>query len=91
MLIGMCEHVAYRAIQGRRSYVFFWVRTHPLLRRIVYYCVCIQHDIDKSQISSIELCFSKHCVVTAEFKISISPADCGVWTHPPGLLTACDL
>ena len=57
-------------VQGRRSYVFFWVRTHPLFRswvrigigpthfsrRIVYYCVCIQHDIDKSQISFIELC-----------------------------------
>ena len=26
-------------------------------------------------------CFSKHCFVTAEFKIVISPADCGVWTH----------
>jgi len=25
---------------------------------------------------------SKHCFVTAEFKIFISPADCGVWTHP---------
>ena len=37
-----------------------WVRigigpTH-FLRWIVYYCVCIQHDIDKSQISFIELC-----------------------------------
>ena len=56
--------------QGRRSYVFFWVLTHPLfrswvrmgigpthfLRWIVYYCVCIQHDIDKSQISFTELC-----------------------------------
>jgi len=56
--------------QGRRSYVFFLVRTHPLfsrwvrigigpthfLRWIVYYCVCIQHGIDKSQISFIELC-----------------------------------
>ena len=55
---------------GRRSYVFFgsgpthffrsWVRigigsTH-FLRWIVYYCICIQHDIDKSQISFIELC-----------------------------------
>ena len=29
--------------------------TH-FLRWIVYYCVCIQHDIDKSQISFIELC-----------------------------------
>jgi len=50
--------------------VFLWVRTHPLfrswvrigigpthfLRRIVYYCVCIQYDVDKSQISFIELC-----------------------------------
>jgi len=27
-------------------------------------------------------CFSKRCFVTAEFKIFISPADCGVWTHP---------
>jgi len=48
---------------------FFWVRTHPIFRSwvrigigpihflwwIVYYCVCIQHDIDKSQISFIEL------------------------------------
>ena len=56
--------------QGRRSYVFFWIRTHPLfrswvrigigptnfLRWIVYYCVCIQHDIDRSPISFIELC-----------------------------------
>ena len=49
-------------MQGRRSYVFFrsWVRigigpTH-LLRWIVYYCVCIQHDVDKSQISFTELC-----------------------------------
>ena len=25
---------------------------------------------------------SKHCFVTAESKIFISPADCGVWTHP---------
>ena len=25
---------------------------------------------------------SKHCFVTAEFKIFISPADRGVWTHP---------
>jgi len=37
-----------------------WVKigigpTH-FLRWIVYYCVCIQHDIDKSQISFIELC-----------------------------------
>ena len=84
--------------QGRRNYqyVFFWVRTHPLfrswvrigigpthfLRPIIYYCVCIQHDIDKSQISFIELWFSKHCFVTAEFKIFISPADYGVWIHP---------
>jgi len=29
--------------------------TH-FLRWIVYYCVCIQHDIDKSQISFTELC-----------------------------------
>ena len=78
---------------------------------IVYYCVCIQHDIDKSQLSFIELCktlrtnsglmavnsclhlfspqlyrltecFSKDRCVTAEFKIFISRADCGVWTHP---------
>ena len=39
-----------------------WVRigigpTH-FLRWIVYYCVCIQHDIDKSQISFTELCKS---------------------------------
>ena len=27
-------------------------------------------------------CFSKHCFVTAEFKIFILPADCGVLTHP---------
>jgi len=25
---------------------------------------------------------NKHCFVTAEFKIFISPADCGVWIHP---------
>jgi len=107
--------------QGRRSYVFFWVRIHPLFRSwvrigigpthfltwVVYYCVCIQHDIDKSQVSFIELCktlrtnsglrannscihlfttykacFSKHCFVAVAFKIFISPADCGVWTHP---------
>jgi len=55
--------------QGHRSDVFFGVRTQPLfkswvrigigpihfLRWIVYNCVCIQHDIDKSQISFIEL------------------------------------
>jgi len=70
--------------QGRRFYVFFWVWTHPLLRWIVYYPICIQHDIDKSQISFIELCFSKDCFVTAEFKISISPAD---WSlDPPTIL-----
>jgi len=71
---------------GPNHFFTSWVRigigpTH-FLRWIVYYCVCIQHDIDKSQISFIELCFSKHCFVTAEFKISISPADCRVWTHP---------
>jgi len=50
--------------------MFFWARTHPLfrswvrigigpthfLRWIVYYCVSIQHDVAKSQISFIELC-----------------------------------
>ena len=79
--------------------------TH-FLRWIVNNGVCIQHYIDKSQMSFIELCktltknsglravnsflrlrgllscFSKHCFVTAEFKIVISPADCGVWTQP---------
>ena len=62
--------VNYVRWQGRRSYVFSgsgpthffrsWVQigigpTH-FLRWIVYYCVCIQHDIDKSQISFTELC-----------------------------------
>ena len=65
---GHCSRLG--RVQGRRSHVFFWVRTHPLfrswvwigigpthfLRWIVYYCVCIQHDIDESQISFIELC-----------------------------------
>ena len=64
---GHCSRLG--RVQGRRSHVFFWVRTHPLfrswvwigigpthfLRWIVCYCVCIQHDIDKSQISFIEL------------------------------------
>ena len=44
--------------------------------------MCILHDVDKIQISFIELCFSKHCFATAEIKNFISPADCGVWTHP---------
>ena len=84
--------------------VFYWVRTHPLcrswveigigpthfLRWIVYYCVSIQNDIDKSQISLIELCKTlrtnsglravnscRHLFWAdpAEFKIFISPAD----------------
>jgi len=46
----------YKYKQRRRPYVLFWVRTHPLFEMNVYYCVCIQHDIDKSQISLIELC-----------------------------------
>jgi len=33
-------------------------------------------------VTTYKACFSKHCFVTAEFKIFISPADCGVWTHP---------
>ena len=86
-----------------RSWVRIGIGPTHFLKWIVYYCVCIQHDIDKSQISFIELwfhfismvirtcielllltkaCFSKHCFVTAEFKIFILPADCGVWTHP---------
>jgi len=39
-----------------RSCVFYGSGPTHFLRRIVYYCVCIQHDIDKSQISFIELC-----------------------------------
>jgi len=97
---------------GSRPTHFFrsWVRigigpTH-FLRWFVNYCVCIQHYVDKSQMSFIELsktlrknsglravnsflrlqgllsCFSEHCFVTAEFKIFISPAGCGLWTQP---------
>ena len=51
-----------RCFSGSGPTHFFrrWVRigigpTH-FLRWIVYYCVCIQHDTDKSQISFIELC-----------------------------------
>ena len=100
--------ISYVCYQGRIDPMCFSGSgpTH-FLRWIVYYCVCIQHDVDKSQIAFIELrktlrtnsgwygnqdmywivttykaCFSKHCFVTAEFKIFISPADCGVWTHP---------
>jgi len=59
-----------------------WVRisigpTH-FLRWIVYYCVCIQHDIDKSQISFDELC--KTLRMNSDLRAII--ADCGVWTHP---------
>ena len=32
------------------------MRYRHFLRWIVYYCVCIQHDIDKSQMAFIELC-----------------------------------
>jgi len=99
-----------RCRQGRRSYVLFWVRTHPLfrswvrigigptqlLRWVVYYWVCIQHDIDKSQISLIELCKTlrtnsglraiNSCLHLFWPQLCnrniISPADCGVWTHP---------
>ena len=111
-------------LQGCRSYVIFLVRTHLLfrswvqigtglthfLRWIVYYCVCIQHDIDKSQISFTELCKTlrtnsglraiNSCLhlfwpqlckrnICAVFYVYacvwlalISPADCGVLTHP---------
>jgi len=94
-----------------RSWVRICIGPSHFLRWIVYYCVCIQHDSDKSQLSFIELCktlrtnsglmainsclhlfspqlcrltecFSKDRCVTAEFKIFISRADCGVWTHP---------
>ena len=85
------------------------IRTHPLFRRIgiglthflrwiVYYCVCIQHDIDKSQLglSFIELCktlrrnsglrATNSCLHLFWPQLCnrniISPADCGVWTHP---------
>jgi len=51
--------------------------TH-FLRWIVYYCVCIQHDVDKSQISFIELC--KTSRTNSGLRAII--ADCGVWTHP---------
>ena len=51
--------------------------THPLFE-IVYYCVSIQHDIDKSQISFIELC--KTLRMHSGLRAII--ADCGVWTHP---------
>jgi len=48
--------------------------------------VCWFHFVSMVTRTCIELaytaCFSKHCFVTAEFKIVISPADCGVWTHP---------
>jgi len=39
-----------------RSRVWIGIGPTHFLRWIVYYCVCIQHDIDKSQISFIELC-----------------------------------
>ena len=58
-----------------RSLVRIGIGPTHFLRWIFYYCVCIQHDIDKA-------CFSKHCFVTAEFNIFISPADYGVWTDP---------
>ena len=61
--------------RGRRSYVFSGSGPTHFLRRIVYYCVCTQRDVGKSRISFTELCFSKRCFVTAEFKIFISPAD----------------
>jgi len=38
-----------------RSWVRIGIVSTHFLRWIVYYCVCIQHDIDKSQISFIEL------------------------------------
>jgi len=95
-----------------RSWVRIGIGPTHFLSWIVYYCV--RHDIDKSQISFIELrkifrtnsglraissclhlfwpqlcnrniCAVSYvcaCFVTAEFKIFISPADCGVWTHP---------
>ena len=39
-----------------RSWVRICIGSTHFLRLVVYFCVCIQHDIDKSQISSIELC-----------------------------------
>ena len=39
-----------------RSWVRIGIGPTHFLRWIVYYCVCIQHGIDKSQISFIELC-----------------------------------
>ena len=41
-------------------------------------CVCIQHDIDKSQLSFIELCKTLRTNSGSRDII----ADCGVWTHP---------
>jgi len=103
-----------------RSWVRIGIGPTHFLRWTVYYCVCIQHDIDKSQISFTELCktfrtnsglrgidsclhlfwpsiimqrkyprcFLCRCFVMAEFKIFISPADCGgVWTHPSHFYT----
>jgi len=39
-----------------RSWVRIGIGPTHFLRWTVYYCVCIQHDIDKSQIWLIELC-----------------------------------
>jgi len=39
-----------------RSWVRICIGPTHILRLVVYYCVCIQHDTDKSQISFTELC-----------------------------------
>jgi len=61
-----------------RSGVRIGIGPTHFLRWIVYYCVCIQHDIDRSQISFIELC--KTLRTNSGLRAII--ADCGVWTHP---------
>ena len=61
-----------------RSWVRIGIGPTHLLRWIVYYCVCIQHDIDKSQISFIELCTT----LRTNSGLRAIIADCGVLTHP---------
>ena len=53
---GKCQHSTTPPTRGVDPMCFSGSGPTHFLRWIVYYCVCIQHDIDKSQISFIELC-----------------------------------
>ena len=53
---GKCQHSTTPPTRGVDPMCFSGSGHTHFLRWIVYYCVCIQHDIDKSQISFIELC-----------------------------------